>query len=62
MYNIALKISVESKGWTSVPFSCTATDLANAMAKIASALQITVQEISITSIVAIQEVLANEKR
>ena len=62
MYNIALKISVESKGWISVPFSCTATDLANAMTKIASALNITVQDISITSIIAIQEVLADEKR
>lgn len=61
MYNIALKISVASKGWTSVPFSCTATDLANAMAKIASALQITVQDIAIDSIIAIQEVL-DEKR
>ena len=62
MYNIALKISVASKGWTSVPFSCTAPDLANAMAKIASALNITVQDISIESIIAIQEVLADEKR
>ena len=61
MYNIALKISVASKGWTSVPFSCTAADLANAMTKIASALQITVQDIAIDSIIAIQEVL-DEKR
>ena len=61
MYNIALKISVASKGWTSVPFSCTATDLSNAMAKIASALQITVQDIAIDSIIAIQEVLDEER-
>ena len=62
MYNIALKISVESKGWTYVPFSCTASSLANAMAKISSILEVTQQDISIESIIAIQEVLADEKR
>ena len=62
MYNIALKISVASKGWTSVPFSCTASSLADAMAKISSILGIAQQDISIEAIIAIQEVLADEKR
>ena len=62
MYNIALKISVKSKGWTYVPFSCTASSLTDAMAKISSILGIAQQDISIESIIAIQEVLADEKR
>ena len=62
MYNIALKISVESKGWSYVPFSCTASTLADAMAKISSILGIAQQDISIESIIAIQGVLADEKR
>ena len=62
MYNIALKITVRSKGWSYVPFSCTASSLADAMAKISSILGIAQQDISIESIIAIQEVLADEKR
>ena len=62
MYNIALKIAVEPKGWANVPFSCTASSLADAMAKISSILGVAQQDISIESIIAIQEVLADEKR
>lgn len=62
MYNIALKISVEPKGWTYVPFSCTASSLADAMTKISSILAVAQQDISIEAIIAIQEVLADEKR